>query len=129
MAGEAALDSTIAIDFLRNESFALERVSQLNEIYLPYPVLGELLYGAKKSFNPEKNIKSIRDFTAGCRIVYGNWHICQNYAEIKNDLRAKGSMITENDIWIAACIIHKNLTLLTRDKHFQNIAGLSMEIW
>lgn len=129
MAGEAALDSTIAIDLLRNDHIAWEKVSQLEKIYLPCPVLGELLYGAAKSANPEKNRFAILNFVSECSIIFHDLQTCENYAEIKNNLRARGTIIPENDIWIASCIIHKNLRLLTRDKHFQNIAGLNIELW
>jgi len=48
---------------------------------------------------------------------------------IKSQLRAKGQPIPENDIWIAATAKQPQLTLVTRDGHFQAIEGLVVEQW
>ena len=38
-------------------------------------------------------------------------------------------MIPENDIWIgASCLVH-DLTLATRDAHFESIEGLRITDW
>ena len=38
-------------------------------------------------------------------------------------------MITENDIWIAAtCLVH-DLTLASRDAHFEAVEGLRLVRW
>jgi len=49
------------------------------------------------------------------------------YGEIKYQLRMKGRLIPENDIWIAAITKEHKLTLLTRDNHFQNVEGIIIE--
>ena len=36
--------------------------------------------------------------------------------------------IPENDIWIAACAMAYGLTVVTADKHFSFIKGISLEI-
>lgn len=51
------------------------------------------------------------------------------YGKIKSSLRKKGSPIPENDIWIAAIALRHNLTLVTRDKHFNEITGLKLKNW
>lgn len=49
--------------------------------------------------------------------------------QIKAALRAKGRPIPENDIWIAALGTQHRLTVISRDVHFTEIAGLSVEAW
>ena len=49
------------------------------------------------------------------------------YGRIKAELRRKGKPIPENDIWIAAAAIQYGLTLVTRDRHFDFIDGLSRQ--
>jgi tRNA(fMet)-specific endonuclease VapC len=51
------------------------------------------------------------------------------YGEIKNQLRAKGRPLPENDIWIAAIAIQHGLTLVSRDRHFEEIEALPHEVW
>ena len=38
-----------------------------------------------------------------------------------------GHPIPENDIWISACAMAYNLTVVTGDKHFSFIKGVSIE--
>jgi len=37
--------------------------------------------------------------------------------------------IPTNDHWIAAIALRNNHTLLTRDRHFEKIAGLALRHW
>jgi len=53
----------------------------------------------------------------------------QQYGDIKNQLRAKGRPIPENDIWIAAIAMQYQLTLVARDGHFHEVDGLQVEAW
>ena len=55
--------------------------------------------------------------------------IAIEYGQIKNNLRAKGRPIPENDIWIAALAKQYGLTLVTRDGHFGEVDGLAIEAW
>lgn len=54
---------------------------------------------------------------------------CINYGLIKASLRKKGKPIPENDIWIAAIAMQHSLVVATRDKHFDEVDGLSTEEW
>lgn len=51
------------------------------------------------------------------------------YAIIKNQLRKRGCPIPENDIWIAALAKQYNITLITRDKHFNEIKDVNTHTW
>jgi tRNA(fMet)-specific endonuclease VapC len=53
----------------------------------------------------------------------------RNYGAIRDELRRKGRPIPDNDIWVAAIARQHNLTLITRDTHFQEIEGLSIGSW
>ena len=56
-----------------------------------------------------------------------NNYVAPYYAKIKAQLKADGHPIPENDIWIAACALAYNLTVVTADKHFAFIKGVSVE--
>ena len=48
-------------------------------------------------------------------------------AEIFNDLRKRGVMTGENDLWIAATALEAGGVLVTRNvKHFQHVRGLKV---
>jgi len=46
------------------------------------------------------------------------------YAEIRQQLKNRATPIPSNDIWIAALARQHNLSILSTDTHFDNIAGI-----
>ena len=54
---------------------------------------------------------------------------CKHYGFIKAKLKRKGKPIPENDIWISALALQYNLTLATRDRHFEEVDRLTIEEW
>jgi tRNA(fMet)-specific endonuclease VapC len=51
------------------------------------------------------------------------------YGTVVMQLRRKGRPIPQNDMWIAATALQHNLTLLTKDTHFDEVNGLAREAW
>ena len=48
-------------------------------------------------------------------------------SQIARQLRASGTPIGENDVWIAATALHHNFALATNNaQHFQRVAGLQV---
>jgi tRNA(fMet)-specific endonuclease VapC len=68
-------------------------------------------------------------FAAANRVLGCDSTTAQHYGEIKKVLREKGRPIPENDIWIAATAKQHDLTVASRDNHFDYIDGLSTEHW
>ena len=55
--------------------------------------------------------------------------IAERYGIVKARLAKLGSIIPENDIWIAAtCLVH-DFTLASRDAHFDSVEGLRKVRW
>lgn len=48
---------------------------------------------------------------------------------MKATLRTAGKPIPANDLWIAALAIQHDLTLATRDSHFEAVERLEVETW
>ncbi len=107
----------------------VERLSAVQETFVPSVVLGELYYGAMKSARPKPNLARIDEFADATAILVCGLGTAQLYGQIKNSLRSSGRPIPENDIWIAAIALEHKLTLATRDKHFEVIEGLLHECW
>jgi tRNA(fMet)-specific endonuclease VapC len=59
-----------------------------------------------------------------CDLETAGW-----FGIIKDQLRRKGSLIPDNDIWIAAVAMQRGLILATRDSHFDEIESLQTERW
>jgi tRNA(fMet)-specific endonuclease VapC len=105
------------------------RVTEAAEVFASSIVLGELYYGARKSTRIESNVQTVDQFAAANRVLSCDSTTAQHYGEIKNFLREKGRPIPENDIWIAATAKQHDLTVASRDNHFDYIDGLSTEHW
>ena len=129
MTGKVLLDTNIVIALFAGESSVQQPLSTISEVFIPSIVLGELYYGAHKSAHAEKNIVRIDEFAANNMVLLCDTATAQQYGVIKNQLRTKGKPIPENDMWIAAIAKQYQLTLVTRDNHFQHVDELALEQW
>ena len=77
--------------------------------------------------NKEKHLKQLNEFLSLCLIIPVTRKTSKIYGNIKSKLKAAGTPIPENDIWIAAQTIEHEATLLSNDKHFKLIQNLRTE--
>ena len=129
MSGSVLLDTNIVIALFANDTSVQQQLADSAEVFVPSVVLGELYFGAQKSTRVQENRSRIDDFAAANLILLCDTATARQYGVIKYQLRIKGAPIPENDIWIAATAIQHQLTLITRDKHFQSVDGLKLEQW
>lgn len=129
MNGRYLLDTNILIALFADEAEVKQQLAQAAEVFLPSIVLGELYYGARKSGRPSQNLARIDDLAASGVVLVCDTETARHYGEVKNYLPLKGRPLPENDIWIAALAQQHQLTLATRDDHFQDIAGLQTITW
>src|SRR5437667_10081767 len=102
MSGSVLLDTNILIALFASEPVVLARLAAAPEVFVPAVAIGELYYGAVRSSHPETNIARIEAFAETAAVIGCDVGTARHYGTIKNDLRAKGRPIPENDIWIAA---------------------------
>lgn len=129
MSGRYLLDTNIVIALFAREAPIIERLEQAQEVFVPCMTLGELYYGAHRSERVTQNLAKIAEFAASSSILPCSAETAREYGAIKNALRAKGTPIPENDIWIAAVARQYDLVLVTRDRHFDVIENLKGEVW
>ncbi|MCB0197177.1 MAG: type II toxin-antitoxin system VapC family toxin [Anaerolineae bacterium] len=129
MSGRLLLDTNIVIAFFAQEQDISDRMEAAEAFFIPSIVLGELYFGARKSGKPAQNLKLIDELAAKTKILDCNAETAQQYGQLKATLRRKGRPIPENDIWIAAIAVQHNLTLITRDAHFNQVDDLSITTW
>lgn len=128
MNGNFLLDTNVVIALFAKDANVAQRVSN-SSVSVPVIVIGELLYGARKSGRVEANVERAEDFATTNVVLNCDLQTAKHFSQIKNDLRLKGKPIPENDIWIAALALQHDLTLVTRDAHFGEVDGLSIEEW
>lgn len=129
MSGKYLLDTNIVIALFANDEAVKKNLELAQEVFLPSIVIGELFYGAHKSARAKENIARIDSFASSNTVLGCDFETSKLYGEIKNFLSNKGRPIPENDIWIAAIAIQHNLSLVSRDSHFDEIENLVIEIW
>jgi len=123
------LDTNIVIELFKGNPLVTVSLETHHSVNIPFAVLGELYLGAYRSSNPEKHIKQVKDFLKKCTVLVADNETTENYALIKTELLNRGKPIPENDIWIAAIAKQFSLTLITRDKHFNEIDGILVVNW
>jgi tRNA(fMet)-specific endonuclease VapC len=129
MTGEFLLDSNAMIDFLENDLSLRELVTNSPRLLLSIVVLAELYYGARKSSRREENLARIDNLIARSSLIDCDQGTAREYGMIKNELRLKGRLIPECDIWIAASARQHGFTVVTKDRHFNEVANLQIATW
>lgn len=91
---------------------------------------GELLFGAKKSQNLEKNIAIVYRIKELFPIIDVDQATIETFSELKANLQKSGSTIDDFDLLIASTALTMNSILVTNnEKHFNRIKGLKIENW
>lgn len=129
MSGNFLLDTNIVIAMFADEPSFRERLESNPMLFIPSIVLGELYYGAMASSRKEENLRKVNDLARVFVVLNCDARTARRFGEVKNGLRQKGRPIPENDVWIAALTLDHNLTLVSRDSHFEAIDGLFLESW
>ena len=129
MSGRYLLDTNIIIALFANEATVIEQLKEVSEIFVPSIVIGELYYGAQKSGRAQANTERIVEFANESVVLSCDVETARWYGKVKDELRKKGRPIPENDIWVAALALQHNLTLVSRDEHFDQVPDLDIEAW
>jgi len=129
MSGRPLLDTNIVIALFRNEIDVRNRIAASPEVFIPAIVIGELYFGAMHSAHSQQNITRLREFVTTVSALPCDASTGEHFGRIKNELKGKGRPIPENDIWIAAVARQHDLTIVTRDQHFNEIDGVQLEEW
>lgn len=129
MSGRFLLDTNIVIAIFAQEAVIQQRLSEAEAVFVPSIAIGELYYGAYKSGRVDANIARLGNFIAENTVLECDTLTADYYGRIANLLRQKGRPIPDNDKWIAAIAMQHQLTLVSRDAHFQEVDGLLVEMW
>lgn len=98
-------------------------IADAEEMALPVIVLGEYRHGIALSRNRASYENWLTGLLSDCIVLDVNEPTTRHYAEINLELRRMGKPIPTNDIWIAALCRQHSLPLLSRDRHFDLVAG------
>lgn len=111
------------------EPAALQLVARAEHVAVPVIVLGEYRLGIAQSRHSTSYKNWLRDWITAVAVLDIEEETTQHYAAIGLELKKKGTPIPANDLWIAALCRQHGLPLLSRDRHFDVVAGIQRLDW
>ena len=125
------LDSSICIAMFRgdrNVAAMLNKVGK-EQCFITQIVVAELLFGAYRSKQVEKNLKQTYDFIKDVKMLpFAN--SVETFAKERARLWDAGKPIEDFDLLIGCAAKAAGLTMVTHNvKHFSHIEGLEIEDW
>ncbi|MBV8730428.1 MAG: type II toxin-antitoxin system VapC family toxin [Acidobacteriia bacterium] len=121
-----ALDTNRLTDLFQGDSGLAKQLELCDEVCIPLFVLGEIkarFYGgAQRPRNEILLEKLLAKPTV--RVLMPRRQTAEYYGRIFVQLKQAGTPVPHNDLWIAALVLEHDLTLITRDRHFQRIPQL-----
>jgi tRNA(fMet)-specific endonuclease VapC len=99
------------------------------EVALPVIVLGEFRYGVRQSRDRQHYEQWLAESLENFRILDVDEETAASYATVRMELKKAGTPIPSNDVWIAALCRQHSLFLLSRDRHFDLVAGIRRIDW
>lgn len=111
------------------EPAALEVVARAGRLAVPVIVLGEYRLGIAQSRRRADYENWLREWVAAVTVLDIDEETTHHYAAIGLELKRIGKPIPANDLWIAALCRQHALPLLSRDRHFDLVAGMHRIDW
>ncbi|MFP4303003.1 MAG: type II toxin-antitoxin system VapC family toxin [Spirochaetaceae bacterium] len=123
---EIAIDSNRYRDFVDGVPEAVSMVRSTPRIHVPLIVVAELRAGFAAGTRAAENERVFEQFLRRSRVhvLIPSLETTRHYATLFRELRAAGTPIPTNDVWIAALVIQHELPLFSRDSHFDRIPQL-----
>ena len=125
------LDTNVLIRFFRSDRKIADIISTFEKIVIPTVVLGEFKSGVDPlTVGGRHQIEVLDAFldSPSVDIIPVTEDVSSAYARIFRTLKANGTPIPQNDIWIAACAMDAGATLISSDTHFAKIPLLDIRI-
>jgi tRNA(fMet)-specific endonuclease VapC len=104
-------------------------LARADQMALPVIVLGEYRHGIAQSRHRASYENWLEELLNDNLVLDIQEQTTHFYAEITLELRRQGKPIPTNDIWIAALCRQHSLPILSRDRHFDLVAGTKRIGW
>lgn len=126
------IDTDIIIYALKGNRIVQKRFLENENIPKAISVItyGELLFGAKKSKNMQKNLAVVYRIKELFPIIEIENAVIETFSDIKAEAQKTGSLVDDMDLLIASTALTMNYIMVTNNvKHFARIKGLRIENW
>lgn len=123
------LDTNAVSALLAGDEALAELLGDSRRHELPVVVLGEYRYGLKRSRHRAALEPLLDALASACTVLAIDDTTATSYAEVREQLRAAGRPIPENDVWIAALARQHGVAIVSRDQHFDLVEGVVRLAW
>jgi predicted nucleic acid-binding protein len=120
------LDTNRYRDFAQGDAGVLDRMRRCERVFLSFVSLAELRAGfacGKRQADNERHLGLFLQ-KPSVGVLFADSQTAHHYALLYRQLRAQGTPIPTNDLWIAALVAQHNVSLYTRDAHFDHLPQL-----
>jgi tRNA(fMet)-specific endonuclease VapC len=123
------LDSSFLIDYLDGhpdaQTYLEDPDRPAGSFYTPSHVFFELYDGVGES--ADRTLDEVDDAIDWVTPIPFTAASAREAIKIKDELQANGNAINLKDVLIAGTVREAGGTIVTRDRHFENVAGLHVE--
>jgi len=126
------LDTNIAIYTVRNRPKRVREAFKRHQsqMCISTVTVGELIYGAERSAQPERNLTEIEGLTARLEVSPFRAEAAVHFGQVRAELYKLGKPIGPHDMMIAGHARSLGLVLVTNNvKEFERVPGLRLENW
>lgn len=126
------LDTNIVIYTIKNRPQEVREAFKLHDgqMCISTVTLGELIYGAERSAQPEKNLDVVEGLAARLEVLPFAANDAVHFGQLRAELMSNGQPIGPYDMMIAGHARAQGLILVTNNlKEFSRVPGLRVENW
>jgi predicted nucleic acid-binding protein len=121
-----ALDTNRLTDLFQGDTTLAAFLGDCDEVWIPLFVLAEIRAGFYGGNQVLRNETLLRTLLAkpNVGVLLPGRETAEQYARLFVQLKRAGTPVPDNDLWIAALALERDLVLVTRDQHFRRIPQL-----
>jgi len=109
---------------------ALEPIlRRADQIAIPVIVLAEYRYGISQSRRRMHYERWLAEYLPKFRVLDVDELTAICYSAVRTELKRAGTLIPSNDVWLAALCRQHSLPLISRDRHFDAVSGITRLSW
>ena len=123
------LDTKALSAFLDREPEAVAILSEVRDLAIPVIVAGEFYFGIAQSRHRDAYERALQRMLDRSSVLTVGTDTARHYAAIRMELKVAGRPIPANDLWIAALSRQHAMSVMSRDAHFDSVAGLRRRGW
>lgn len=126
------LDTNICIFTIKNRPQSVREVFKRHhgQMCISAVTLMEMIYGAEKSANPERNLADVEGFAARLEVLKYDQGAAAHTGQLRAELARAGTPIGPYDQMIAGHARSQGLILVTNNRReFDRVPGLRVEDW